>query len=528
MRTGELTTQLGNFREIHDFVVNTIESNGASNREKTETLLVFEALYNDMIERGVSPETMVRVRGTSSLGDLTISLGFEGRMFIPMDQMDGEYVEGRVIEAYGDKVESSYYSGFNNLSIRVTRHVSKAMAYNLVAFVMAILTYLLISKAVSRESQLYILKELVFPLEKMYTNAVLMVGAPVTFFSLLRNLTDAYILAAKDSGMRRLQTGTLVTSVISALIALGVAITTGFITGTDSMPGLRIFSDVGASLDETIESLIPSSIFTPFETMSPIPLIVLALLTTYAFCHAGKYFNGIRRVTDACYTLFSRMLSVIVYTVPFFFFLSMLDVMLSEGVALLIQIIALLMMAVTSLAYLAVFYAIRLKLNGIAVMPLVRKMGPLLKENFVINSAIDAVPFNIRYCTINFGMDRKNLEKKLPMLAQLNLDGNCFMITMATMLFISSMGLPVSWFDILVILVLVVFLSMGAPNQPGSMLIGMLIIINYLEAYNMMAVAIYCEVFLGSILNLINVEGDIITAAVEDAKEKRDAANNAA
>ena len=144
----------------------------------------------------------------------------------------------------------------------------------------------------------------------------------------------------------------------------------------------------------------------------------------------------------------------------------------------------------------------------------------MILENKRINSAIDAVPFNIRYCTRYYGMDRKWLSDRLPLLAQINLDGNCYLITLCTMLFIFLLGMEISWVQIVVILVLIVFLSFGSPNQPGSLLIGMLIITMYLHADGMITVAIFSEVLFGHIQNLINVIGDIVTVAIEECKCK--------
>ena len=521
MEKKEITTKLNNFSDIHQFIMEVMDENRMKGRERTETLLVFEALYNDMIERGISGDTTISVREEKSFGDLSIKLVFEGAMYIPMETQTGSRTEGAVMGAYGEKLDYSYHGGLNLISISVKKRARKDRVYSVAALALALLVYFLMRASMSRTAQLSALNGIVFSIEKIFTNAVLMVGAPVTFFSLLRNLTDAYILAERDSGTRELQLRTLITSVISVILAVGAGVLLGFTTGDrDGLwtPGLP---DIDTLSEQIIDNLVPSSIFTPFETMSPVPLIMLALLTTYAFCHAGKYFKGIRQVTDACYTLFARMLSVIMFTIPFFFFVAMLDVLLDGGTPLLVNIAILIAAAVISTALLAVFYIVRLKMNGIAVRPFVKKLIPLLKENRAINSAIEAAPFNIRYCTVNYGMDRKKLEKSIPMLAQLNLDGNCFMIMLISLLFIIVTNVSVSWVDILVIMVLVVFLSMGAPNQPGSILIGMLIIINFLEAYEMIAVAIYSEVFLGSVLNIINVSGDIVTVAIDDARAKQ-------
>ena len=77
--------------------------------------------------------------------------------------------------------------------------------------------------------------------------------------------------------------------------------------------------------------------------------------------------------------------------------------------------------------------------------------------------------------------------------------------------------------QIIGIAVLVLFLSIGVPNQPGSILIGMLIITYYLQANELILVAIYAEVFFGALRNAINVVGDIVTVAIEEQKSRKSA-----
>ena len=67
-----------------------------------------------------------------------------------------------------------------------------------------------------------------------------------------------------------------------------------------------------------------------------------------------------------------------------------------------------------------------------------------------------------------------------------------------------------------VLAILIVFLSLGAPNQPGSILIGTLIIALFLKADVLIPTAVYLEVFFGSIQNIINVAGDVVTVAIEE------------
>jgi Na+/H+-dicarboxylate symporter len=171
--------------------------------------------------------------------------------------------------------------------------------------------------------------------------------------------------------------------------------------------------------------------------------------------------------------------------------------------------------------FLILYYGVRLKKTGTPVLAFLKKTWPLFCENYKIASALDAAPYNIRYCSRVFHLERKNLELSIRVLAQLNLDGNCFFLTFISLILMFFSNTDVSWVNIVLIAVLVFFLSLGAPNQPGSVLIGITIILAYMNARNLIPLAIICEAAFGGLLNLINITGDIITAIEESPLEKR-------
>ena len=126
------------------------------------------------------------------------------------------------------------------------------------------------------------------------------------------------------------------------------------------------------------------------------------------------------------------------------------------------------------------------------------------------------MPYNVRYCAKNYGMDRRNLAFKLPILAQQSLDGNCFLLIFIAMSCNFLVGGSLDAVNIVSIALLVLFLELGAPNQPGSILIGSLIIITYLNLPDMLRMAIYLEVLLGSAQNMINVISNIVAMAEDE------------
>ena len=212
------------------------------------------------------------------------------------------------------------------------------------------------------------------------------------------------------------------------------------------------------------------------------------------------------------------MLNLVMFFLPVFCFFAFLHILLERGFGCLKGVLFCWFAVLIGLLSVLLLYAIRLKIGGIKVIGFIKAVFPIIKENTKINSPIDAVPYNIRQCVKRLGIDRNYLEDTLPVLAQINLDGNCFIIMGISMLILISTGLVLPWWSYLLLAVLVVFLSLGAPNQPGSILIGVLIIVNYLDVPAMMVAAIYSEVLLGMAQCLLNVTGDIVMAAIESRK----------
>jgi len=514
----EIPVAVENFAEANSFIGARLKRNNISKEIRQETHLIFESLFHNMLAQGFDQDTILKIKIQKSFGEINIKLGFEGQQFVLDSNAGGSLTpEESILQAYSDKLEHSYQSGYNLINIKVHKSFLNTLLFGFSAIIFAILVYIPISICMGPEMQLKLADNIVFPLVKMFSNAMLMIGAPVTFFSFLNNFTDIHILSSRNSEGSKLQAKTIITSVVAILLA----VVAGFIIAAILNAQLGNISQASGldpvpSVGQLIESLVPPSIFTPFETIMPFPLIIVALIVAYAFCTVGKYFNKMKKAVDACYTLFSRMLHIVMYAFPFYCFLALLYPMLESGFSILLSYLYIILLSLLSLVLLIVFYLLRLICGGVKLKPFLKHLPALLRENYKIGSAIDAVPFNVRYCTRNYGMDRKRITNKFAILAQINLDGNCYLIMLISMLFIFMMVSRASWFHILVIAIMVLFLSFGAPNQPGSILIGALIIALFLKADALIPTALILEAFFGVTQNLINVTGDVITVAIEE------------
>ena len=492
-----------------------------SDKSVYETMLLFEALFNDMIEQGFGEDTILTIKTQKHFGEYTINLGFEGDSYIPIMKKDNQIIspELKIVQAYSDKVGYRYRLGYNHISIVVKRNYNSSLIYCFIAIAFAMIVSTPLIAFISPDDLASLDDTYIQPLIQQFANAMLMIGAPVTFFSLVKNLSDIYILSEKSSSARKLQVKTIVTSFISVILALVTAplIADILYTHQGYFGSLSMFTG-GMNASEFISSLVPSNIFEPFETFMPFPIIILSLLLTYALCSIGEHFGAVHRFINICLDLFSKMLTVVMFTLPFFCFFATVSMLMIDGIANLIIVLEHLLIVALSLVVIAAFYLIRLMIGRVKINSFVRRLPALMWENIKISSAIDAIPFNIRYCSRKYGYNRNRLSEKLPILAHTNLDGNCFLIMLISMSFIFLLGIEVSWLQIVGIAFLILFLSVGAPNQPGSIMIGMLIITLYLQTYELIQIAIFAEVFFGWLQNLINVIGDIVTVAIEEQK----------
>lgn len=527
-RTLEISLKQESYETADQFIKQWLIQKRISDESTFETMLLFEALFHDMIEQGYGQDTVLTIKAKKTFGEYSITLGFEGEAYIPSMKKDQKSIspELQIVQAYSDKVGYRYRLGYNRVSIVVKRNHNSSLLYCFIAMLLAVPVSIALINFVSADDLISLDDKYITPIIKQFANAMLMIGAPVTFFSLVKNLTDIYIVSEKNSSARKLQIKTIVTSFISVLLALftGPLIADILYLHQGSFAGLGLFSS-GMNLTEFISSLVPDNIFEPFETIMPFPIIILSLLLTYALCSVGEYFGAVHKFINISLEVFSKMLTVIMFTLPFFCFFAALSMLIIDGIENLMIVLEVLLIVALGMIVISGFYLIRLIIGKVKIKLFVKHLPALLWENFKISSVIDAVPFNIRYCSRKYGYDRKRISEKLPILAQTNLDGNCFLIMLISMSFIFLLGKEISWLQIIGIAFIILFLSVGAPNQPGSIMIGILIITLYLKADELILVAIFAEVFFGWLQNIINVVGDIVTVAIEEQKARQQLAS---
>ena len=518
-RTIRINADAKSFSEAQVFIEGVLEKSHVSTAIASETMLLFEAFFNAIISQVGDEGAELKIGSVNGLGSTDIKITFSGKRFLMPEGDVSADPEAKIIETFSEKISCSYRGGDNVIRISVSKSSRSHILPNLIAVISAIVVSLVLVLVFDETQLNSFVTDWVAPLEKLFTNAVLMIGAPMTLFSLLKNVTDSFIVAERHSSPRKLFATSLSTSVVAIILAaiMGFVFARWILTAA----GITESFDIGFanwSLASAVDQIIPSNILEPFQSISPVPMIVVALLIAAALCNIGQSFDVMKRAIDACYDLFSGILGIVMAVFPLACFLLFLEIMLAEdGFILFLVILFEVSIVFVCTVPLLVVYIVRLKVRGVHVREFVKKLRPLVKENLVIGSVIDAVPYNTRYCVKNFGFSRERLEKELPVLAQINLDGNCFILMLLAAIYIFIANCEVSWINVAVIGLIVLFLSLGAPNQPGSILIGMLIILTYLHSDSIISMALCFELFCGGLQNILNVISSVVTVAESES-----------
>lgn len=521
--TIEVHARAEDFGTAKEFVAKVLSGARISEETVGDIEIIFDALFNSILAQGFGSETILEITEQKKFGAVYVVVEFEGDRFSPQHgDDDADSPEENLLEAFGDKIDYGYQLGCNSITITVKRKTGIWALTNVGSMLLAIVVYAVLANVLDQQAQNVIANDYLYYVGTLFSNAALMISAPVTLFSLLKNAAEAFITERRYSNVRNLRSRVFANSVVSILLAMVMGwILCNYIDVSVLVPGENAAAGLSLTFKDIINDIIPSSIVEPLETIAPLPLIVLSMMCTYALCSVGEHFDMLKRAIDACYALFSRILSLVLGVLPIFSFLAVLYTLLANGPVVLLSVFLVAIVILLSLCLLFVYYTIWLKVSGVKLTTFFKGLPALIFENNQINGAIDAVPFNVRYCSKVYGINQQRLARDLPVLAQVNRDGNCYLLMMVALMAVLPRGIDkVSILEISVLALLVLFLSLGSPNQPGSILIGTVIIANYLNMTEIWVLGVFLEVFLGRAQNLTNVLGNIAMTAIDDVEAR--------
>lgn len=389
-----------------------------------------------------------------------------------------EYCKDDIVSYSTDFLSVKNKNGKGSISLTIKGSASYALIKTFVTVGVAILVSFLLNCLQWRELSGFIFTFVTYPIESLFVNALQMIATPVTFFAIICS-TSFFYSYLKDGELGKKLFWRYILSAAFAVIIGGLLF---FIVEpmlpAGSMSEYVEQSNVASqSLPEFIGSLVPSNIMDPFVNSNSLQLLILAIIIGVAVGALRHKQTFIGKLIDSFNNIFIQVLNLIFVFSPYALFFAVMAISLDNGSYELGLMAAIFITIIIGLIVLALIRCIILMFNKISPIWFIKNYKPFFAPIMITGSTIECIPENIKNSRRNFKLPKKYLKQSIPFCAHNNMDGNCLFLGVVCTAIAHGCNLDINFALIGFLVMFAIVLSAGAPNQPGSGIICMAVLI---------------------------------------------------
>jgi len=453
----------------------------------------------------------------------------EAIMLAPEDEDD---LGGKILEQFTDRMQQSYCSGNNVVTFAATSVSNNVLLLSILSFAAAMIASTVIMYACDAQQEAWIVSNLIYPIMLLFTKCMQTVVVPVAFFSLAAFIVNLYRTLDQSRRVASLTLRYFISSVFSMGIGLLVVVLSKRFSLNEDLSAFQVAVDnfMGRNVGEILMNTVPSNIVEPFLSSNPLPMLVVATFSGLAAAKLlGSSGDKIRSAINGVSDFFCCMIGLIYNTIPVFAFFAQVYLFMQYGITGMLLVIRFLLLLFVVMLLVALFDLARLSVVGISIPYFFRCFSDVMRENLKIASNIDAMPYNKRVLLHRTSFHEDYLKDGLAIGALMNMDGNCAVISAGILFLTDGIGMELRIGGILWIGLIIILLSLGAPNQPGSFLMSMTMLMLYVGvSTELYAGILIVEAFLCKFYSFLNSAGDIVTILIEDRYYQRSVQNKTA
>ena len=138
---------------------------------------------------------------------------------------------------------------------------------------------------------------------------------------------------------------------------------------------------------------------------------------------------------------------------------------------------------------------------------------------FFTRSSAANIPVNMSLCE-DLGLDKEKYSVSIPLGATINMDGNCICLTIISLFFARICDVAFGSNEIVLLLLLVLILSLGAPIAPGSLILCLVTLLTQMGIdISVISLVIGISFILEMLLGMVNSVGNVVVALLVARKE---------
>ncbi|SHJ47147.1 Na+/H+-dicarboxylate symporter [Clostridium amylolyticum] len=310
------------------------------------------------------------------------------------------------------------------------------------------------------------------------------------------------------------------------------AITLALIMANIFKPGMGVVRTVSSA---NINTQTPPFIMDLFVNMIPtnpveslikgdmLQIITFAVIFGAALTLLGKKGEPLIELFNDINDVFLKIIELVMLTAPFGVFALISQVVLTQGIDILLSLLKYFLVVVLTLViHTVVSYGGLLRVLGkVNPIPFFKKFWPTMLVGFSTSSSNATIPVTMDACTNKLGAADKITSFTIPLGATINMDGTAIMQGVAAMFIAQVYGIHISLYQQLMIILTATLASIGTAGVPGA---GIVMLSMVLQQVGLplegIALILSVDRLLDMMRTVTNITGDAVCTIIVSNSEK--------
>ena len=355
----------------------------------------------------------------------------------------------------------------------------------------------------------------IYPIGEVYINLLKLLVVPVVLISIINGVVSL-------GDIKKIGTVGL-TTILFFLATTILATTFGLISANIFKPLFPTF-DLGGLTYEAVQTnfldvllgIFPSNWLTPLIESDMLGVIFIAVLTGFGILLAGENGKKVGEFFNSFNDVILHMMRLIIGLTPIGVFCLMISTIAQNGLSFVPTLgIVLLAAYVTYIVFMIVVYGLSVKLIGkMSPIYFFKKVAFVMTMAFSTASSNATLPSTIKIAR-DIGCDENITSFVAPLGCTIHMDGSAIYIGIITVFIAKCYGVNLTLIDLLTVVVMSIFASIGTAGVPGA---AMIMTTMVLQSLGLPIEGIALIAGIDKLLDMgrtcLNVTGDVVASLV--------------
>lgn len=362
------------------------------------------------------------------------------------------------------------------------------------------------------------------PLGKMFTNAIKMLVVPLVLCSLISG-------AASIGDVRKLgRVGGKI--FIYYIMTTAFAITLALIFANIVNPGIGTSLQAIGKEYKAAEAPFVMDIFVNMIPANPIEslvkgdmlqIIFFAIVFGVSMTLIGDSVKPLLNTINQINEVLLKIIGLIMLTAPIGVFALISNVIMFQGIGVLLPLMKYALTIVfTLIIQVLLVYGTALKVLGrVNPVKFFKKFWPTMTVAFSTSSSNATIPVTLGACEDKLGVPKSIASFTIPLGATMNMDGTAVMQGVATIFLAQLYGVPLTFQNMLMIILTATLASIGTAGVPGAgMVMLSMVLLQVGVPVEGIPIILSIDRILDMMRTVVNVTGDAIGTVIVANSEK--------